>query len=39
MDTVSPHALISLKLANEEGVLVDLSENVIEDNYTKAERK
>ena len=31
MDTVSRHALISLKMANEEDVLVDLSENVIED--------
>ena len=30
MDTVSRHALISLKLANEEDVLLDLSENVIE---------
>ena len=30
MDTVSHHALISLKMANEEDVLLDLSENVIE---------
>ena len=30
MDTVSRHALISLKTANEEDVLLDLSENVIE---------
>ena len=30
MDTVSRHALISLKMANEEDVLLDLSENVIE---------
>ena len=34
MDTVSRHALISLKMANEEEVLVDLSENVIEDKST-----
>ena len=34
MDTVSRHALISLNLANEEDVLVDLSENVIEDKST-----
>ena len=34
MDTVSRHALISLKMANEEDVLVDLSENVIEDKPT-----
>ena len=34
MDTVSPHALRSLKMANEEDVLVDLSENVIEDKST-----
>ena len=34
MDTVSRHALISLKMANEEDVLVDLSENVIEDKST-----
>ena len=27
MDTVSRHALIPLKMANEEDVLVDLSEN------------
>ena len=34
------HALISLNMANEEDVLVDLSENVIEDKvYTKVERK
>ena len=38
MDTVSRHALISLKMANEEDVLLDLSENVIE-VYTKAQRK
>ena len=30
MVTVSRHALISLKMANEEDVLLDLSENVIE---------
>ena len=30
MDTVSRHALISFKMANEEDVLLDLSENVIE---------
>ena len=30
MDTVSRHALISLKMANEEDVSLDLSENVIE---------
>ena len=34
IDTVSRHALISLKMANEEDVLVDLSENVIEDKST-----
>ena len=34
MDTVSRHALISLKMVNEEDVLVDLSENVIEDQST-----
>ena len=34
MDTVSRHALVSLKMANEEDVLVDLSENVIEDKST-----
>ena len=34
MNTVSRHALISLKMANEEDVLVDLSENVIEDKST-----
>ena len=34
MDTVSRHALISLKMANEEDVLIDLSENVIEDKST-----
>ena len=34
MDTVSCHAHISLKMANEEDVLVDLSENVIEDKST-----
>ena len=34
MDTVSRHALISLKMANEEDVLVDLSQNVIEDKST-----
>ena len=31
---MSRHALISLKMANEEEVLVDLSENVIEDKST-----
>ena len=30
-DTVSRHALMSLKMANEEDVFVELSENVIED--------
>ena len=34
MDTVSRHALISLKMANEEDVLVDLSGNVTEDKST-----
>ena len=34
MDTVSRYAPISLKMANEEDGLVDLSENVIEDNPT-----
>ena len=34
MDTASRHTLISLKMANEEDVLVDLSENVIEDKST-----
>ena len=34
MDTLSRHALISLKMAKEEDVLVDLSENVIEDKST-----
>ena len=34
MDTVSHHTLIPLKMANEEEVLVDLSENVIEDKST-----
>ena len=34
MDTASRHALISLKMANEEDVLVHLSENVIEDKST-----
>ena len=29
-DTVSRHALVSLKMANKEDVLVELSENVIE---------
>ena len=38
MDTVSRHALISLKMANEENVLVDLSENVIEDKSTPKRR-
>ena len=28
MNTVLRHALVSLKMANEEDVLVDLSENV-----------
>ena len=28
MDTVSRHALISLKMANEEDILLDLLENV-----------
>ena len=34
MDTVSHHALISLKMANEEDVVVNLSENAIEDKST-----
>ena len=34
MDTVSRNALISLKMANEEDVVVDLSENAIEDKST-----
>ena len=34
MDTVSPHALIFLKMANEEDVLGDLSENVIGNKST-----
>ena len=34
MDTASRHTLISLKMANEKDVLVDLSENVIEDKST-----
>ena len=34
MDTVSRHARNSLKMANEENVLVDVSENVIEDKPT-----
>ena len=34
MDTVSRYALISLKMANEEDGLVDLSENVIEGTPT-----
>ena len=38
MDTVSHHALISLKMANEEDVLVDLSENIIEDKPTPKRR-
>ena len=33
-DTVSRHALISLKMAHKEDVLVELSENVIEDKST-----
>ena len=35
MDTVSRHALIFLKMANEEDVKVDLSENIIEDKPTR----
>ena len=35
MDTVSRHALIFLKMANEEDVKVDLSENSIEDKPTR----
>ena len=38
MDTVSRHALISFKMANEEDVSVDLSENDIEDK-SKPKRK
>ena len=34
MDMVLRHALISLKMANKEDLLVDLSENVIEDRPT-----
>ena len=34
MDTVSRHELISLKMANEEDVLLDQSENVIEAKST-----
>ena len=34
MDTVSRRALVSVKMANEEDVLVDLSENVIEHKST-----
>ena len=34
MDTAWCHALISLKMANNEDVLVDPSENVIEDKST-----
>ena len=34
METVSHHALISLKMANEEDVLLDLSRNVIEVKFT-----
>ena len=34
MDTVSRHALVSLKMANEEDGLLDLSENVIEVKFT-----
>ena len=40
MDTVSRHAHISFKTANEEDVLLDLSENAIEVKSTpKRERK
>ena len=39
MNTVSRHALISLKMANEEDVLVDLSENVIEDKSTPKRKR
>ena len=35
MDTMSRHALIFLKMANEEDVLGDLSENVIGDKSTQ----
>ena len=35
MDTVSRHALIFLKMANEEDVKVDLSENIIEGKPTR----
>ena len=38
MDTVSRHALISFKMANEEDVSVDLSEYDIEDK-SKPKRK
>ena len=34
MDTVSRRALVSVKMANGEDVLVDLSENAIEDKST-----
>ena len=34
MDTVPRRALVSVKMANEEDVLVDLSENVIERKST-----
>ena len=34
MDRVSRRALVSVKMANEEDVLVDLSENVIEHKFT-----
>ena len=34
MDTASLHTLITLKMVNEEDVLVDLSENVFEDKST-----
>ena len=39
MDTVSRHALISLNMAYEEDVLVDLSENVIEDKKKRKGNK
>ena len=35
MDTLSRHTLIFLEMTNEEDVLVDLSENVMEDNPTQ----
>ena len=39
MDTASRHTLISPKMANEEDVLVDLSEIVIEDKSTPIRKR